>query len=89
MESISEGVSACLDGFKKLSVLDTECSSLQKIRDEYHRFKVWEGNIGAHRRGRRSMEYRLRDASHIRRQVMNLLEDLEESLSSGRFFLLY
>ncbi|KAK4182850.1 hypothetical protein QBC35DRAFT_478707 [Podospora australis] len=51
--------------------------------NEFSRFKVWAGNIGAHRSGRSSLDYRLRDASNIRAQVINLLEDLAESLNDG------
>lgn len=28
------------------------------ISDEFSRFKLWAGNIAAHRKGRRSLEYR-------------------------------
>jgi hypothetical protein len=28
------------------------------IYDEFSRFKLWAGNIAAHRKGRRSLEYR-------------------------------
>jgi len=28
------------------------------IVDEFSRFKLWAGNIAAHRKGRRSLEYR-------------------------------
>ncbi|KAK3361288.1 hypothetical protein B0T24DRAFT_652984 [Lasiosphaeria ovina] len=48
----------------------------RKLRDEQTRFKVWSGNIGAHRTGTSSLDYRLRDASHIKNQVASLLRDL-------------
>ncbi|GAB1314686.1 hypothetical protein MFIFM68171_04896 [Madurella fahalii] len=50
------------------------------IADQLARFKVWAGNIGAHRAGTSSLDYRLRDASNIRKQVVSLLTDLEDSL---------
>ena len=28
------------------------------VYDEFSRFKLWAGNIAAHRKGRRSLEYR-------------------------------
>lgn len=41
------------------------------------RFKLWAGNLGAHRpSGNRSLEYRLRDASFIRNHLISLLNDL-------------
>jgi hypothetical protein len=50
------------------------------LRDEQTRFKVWSGNIGAHRTGASSLDYRLRDSSNIREQVVRLLQDLIELL---------
>jgi hypothetical protein len=53
------------------------------LRDEETRFRVWSGNIGAHKKGRSSLDYRLRDASHIQKQVINLLEDLNTLLDDA------
>ncbi|PGH08788.1 hypothetical protein AJ79_05887 [Helicocarpus griseus UAMH5409] len=53
---------------------------LPDTQDEYGRLRVWTGNIGAHKSGRSSLEYRLRDASHVREQVVALLENLRECL---------
>jgi hypothetical protein len=98
MESIAANVSRCLDAFRILCTalqirVDTELAklrvdnvggiSLSGVKDELGRFKVWVGNIGAHRTGRSSLDHRLRDASHIRKQVVRLLEDLAESLLDG------
>ncbi|KAI8628243.1 hypothetical protein F5Y19DRAFT_438616 [Xylariaceae sp. FL1651] len=48
-----------------------------KIENESDRFNVYVRNVGAHHRiGKRSLDYRLRDASPIRRQVTTLLEEL-------------
>ncbi|KAK0744888.1 hypothetical protein B0T21DRAFT_94707 [Apiosordaria backusii] len=57
--------------------------SRQVIQNEFSRFKVWAGNIGAHRSGRTSLDYRLRDSSNIRGQAANLLQDLSESLNDA------
>jgi hypothetical protein len=51
--------------------------------DEFDRFKVWAGNIAAHRKGHRSLEYRLRDAPHLKDETCNLLTALKESLQNG------
>ncbi|WYZ36726.1 hypothetical protein EsH8_II_000232 [Colletotrichum jinshuiense] len=51
-----------------------------KLVDELAQFKVWSGDVGALRTGQASLEYRLRDASHIRKQVSQLLKDLRDSL---------
>ena len=48
--------------------------------DELGRLRVWTANIGAHQTGQSSLDYRLRDASHIRLHIVKLLEDLHETL---------
>lgn len=54
-----------------------------KFEDEFDRFKLWAGNIGAHRQGQSSLDYRLRDASHIRERVLQLLAELQEAILEG------
>jgi hypothetical protein len=44
--------------------------------DEIGRLRVWSANIGAHQRGQASLDYRLRDASHIKEQTIRLLSRL-------------
>ncbi|KAF2826329.1 hypothetical protein CC86DRAFT_28104 [Ophiobolus disseminans] len=53
------------------------------FQDEFTRFKLWAGNIAAHRRGRRSLEYRLRDAEHLKSEVHNLLNALTAALRNS------
>lgn len=48
--------------------------------DELGRLRVWAANIGAHQTGQSSLDFRLRDASHISKQITKLLRDLEQSL---------
>ncbi|KAH7380244.1 hypothetical protein DE146DRAFT_624784, partial [Phaeosphaeria sp. MPI-PUGE-AT-0046c] len=50
------------------------------IHDALGRFRLWVGNIGAHRTGRASLDYKLREASHIRDRVIELLQNLESVL---------
>jgi hypothetical protein len=47
-------------------------------QDELGRLRVWAGNIGVHQMGESSLEYRLRDASHIRAQVTRLVSELRQ-----------
>jgi hypothetical protein len=54
--------------------------SLQSWKDEIGRLRIWSANIGAHQRGQSSLDFRLRDASHIRSQTINLLQGLEDLL---------
>jgi hypothetical protein len=49
--------------------------------DELGRLRVWATNVGAHQRGQSSLDYRLRDASHIKQQILNLLNELEVTVS--------
>ncbi|KAF5585568.1 zinc finger transcription factor ace1 [Fusarium pseudocircinatum] len=96
MDTIADHVSACLQQFNSLcssptiwtdSVLDEGTDSdisLLKLQNELSRFKVWSGNIGAHKKGTSSLDHRLRDASNIRDQVAELLEDLRESLKDAK-----
>ncbi|TQN73828.1 hypothetical protein CSHISOI_01593, partial [Colletotrichum shisoi] len=55
-----------------------------KFRDQLARFRVWSGDTGALERGQDSLESRLRDASHIRTQILELLNDLGQSLKDAR-----
>ncbi|KAK0724606.1 hypothetical protein B0H67DRAFT_109181 [Lasiosphaeris hirsuta] len=97
MSSVADHVLSALEAFRALSetLVFTDGSedddgiglsrgiSLPRVNDELARFKVWAGNIGAHRSGRSSLDYRLRDASHLRDQVVRLLEDISESLQDA------
>ncbi|EAU32780.1 predicted protein [Aspergillus terreus NIH2624] len=95
MDSIESVLSQCLVGFSRL-INDgsighfQEEVSLRQWEDELGRLRVWSGNIGAHKSGQSSLDYRLRDASHIRDEVIRLLrcmrdlfQDLEEVLDEG------
>ncbi|KAM0797365.1 hypothetical protein BDR22DRAFT_780021, partial [Usnea florida] len=52
--------------------------------DELGRFRIWAANIGAHQTGCSSLDFRLRDASHVRAQIMKLLESLLRKLQDTR-----
>jgi hypothetical protein len=70
----------CLDAFP------VDCDENSAIQDELGRFRVWAGNIAAHRpsHSRRSLEYRLRDSSRLRDTVLSLLRDLKNALDDLR-----
>jgi hypothetical protein len=59
------------------------------IEDEFSRYKLWAGNIAAHRRGRRSLAYRLRDATHLLNETLSLLEALKKALNGGEYLKLH
>ena len=81
----------CLDAFHNLcddlgssGLKYTNQIKLPAVENEYARFRIWAGNIGAHRSGRVSLDHRLREATRTRRRVVNLLDDLENNLNDGR-----
>lgn len=88
---ISAHVDACARGFIGLATVLTNEPHFamqarpETINDEFDRFKIWAGNIAAHRKGRRSLEYRLRDAAHLKVETHNLLKALQDSLADGEF----
>ena len=85
---IAAQVKGCLGYFDVLLAnLDAkdECHSLLRaISDASGRFKIWSSNIGAHHAGRRSLDHRLRDASHLQEHVLRLLSSLAENLNDGK-----
>ncbi|KAJ5725633.1 uncharacterized protein N7483_006990 [Penicillium malachiteum] len=85
MATISELVQNCFAQFNSLikSELLVDCTevSLQDWRDELGRLRVWAANIGAHQTRQSSLDYRLRDASHIKSQIVVLLGQVQELLT--------
>ncbi|KAJ5766212.1 uncharacterized protein N7511_003828 [Penicillium nucicola] len=85
MAAVSNLVRSCLTKFTSL-VSSTSLSdhaeeiSSQSWKDEMGRLRIWSANIGAHQRGQSSLDFRLRDASHIKNQTINLLQGLEDLL---------
>ncbi|KAF2464630.1 uncharacterized protein BDR25DRAFT_296597, partial [Lindgomyces ingoldianus] len=57
----------------------------KEIHDEFDKYKIWAGNTGAAHSGKRfeiSLDYRLREASFFKNQVLGLLKTLEEKVRS-------
>ncbi|KAJ5771846.1 hypothetical protein N7520_002375 [Penicillium odoratum] len=48
--------------------------------DELGRLRVWTANIGAHQTGQASLDYRLRDASHLKAQTLRVLGRLQRTV---------
>lgn len=92
MTTISSILNRCLNELNLLTAYNAlaqipEVPPLQ-WQDELGRLRVWSGNIGAHKTGQSSLDYRLRDSSHIRNEILKLLqrmldlfEDLHEVIS--------
>jgi hypothetical protein len=85
---VADEVAASLDMFH--AVIKTLDGTTSEVGDqhasyikEFDRYKIWVGNIGAHRRGQSSLDYRLRDASHIRDTVLALVLSVKQNLIEG------
>ncbi|KAL9618857.1 MAG: hypothetical protein Q9160_006447 [Pyrenula sp. 1 TL-2023] len=92
---IAPRVQDCLQTFNSLtSALSNEATNIEELHhqhqillenvpDEFGRFRIWCGNIGAHKNGRSSLDYRLRNASHVKHRVLSLLDDLIDVLKDA------
>ncbi|KAK8065121.1 zinc finger transcription factor ace1 [Apiospora hydei] len=76
-----EGFQDLVEGSARLSRDIEEPAS--KIDDEHSRFQLYVKNSGATRTGRSSLQYRLREASGIRIQVVSSLQILAEFLDDA------
>ncbi|PGH09012.1 hypothetical protein AJ79_05807 [Helicocarpus griseus UAMH5409] len=82
--SISTELVKCFQQFKTLissTDLDRYESEVQKVlwEDELGRLRIWASNIGAHQTGQSSLDFRLRDSSPVKNQVIGLLKGLQET----------
>ena len=91
--AISTSTTACLSTFNKFIEDIREIHGSNELRkglvvsaweDELGRLRIWAANTGAHQTGCSSLDFRLRDASHIRDQIMKLLESLRRKLQDTR-----
>ncbi|KAF2792134.1 hypothetical protein K505DRAFT_338961 [Melanomma pulvis-pyrius CBS 109.77] len=86
---ISAQIDSCGRGFVNLTTALANVPHFaaqalpETINDEFDRFKTWAGNIGAHRKGHRSLEHMLRDAAHVKVETYNLLQALQDSLANA------
>jgi hypothetical protein len=85
----------CVQAFEKLIThrrhnidpLDCKDDVSDLLEDDYGKFRVWAGNTGAHRLGRVSLDYRLRESSHMSSKVLAILANLEDDLEESRIIL--
>ena len=87
-QTIAEHVRGSLAAFRVLAEPGLELEFPQpwiqpRLQDEQTKFKVWAGNLGAHKTGTSSLDYRLRDASPIKDQVIDLLKELCDLLDQA------
>jgi hypothetical protein len=91
---IAESAKHCLAGLTSLcdTLKDPDtCSKFDLSYDEscghVGRFRIWANNIGSLQDVSKttSLEYRLRDAPKIIQRILELLEDINESLDDGKW----
>lgn len=58
--------------------------SVPTLLAEAGRYRVWTENIGAHRQGKISLDYRLRQSSRMQRRAVSLLDDLIVALEKSK-----
>jgi hypothetical protein len=85
---ISDKVAACYQAFQQLLEVLRHTANLASdteygVQRQFDRFKMWVGNIGAHRKGQSSLDFRLRDASHISKTVLSMLDRLHDLMDEG------
>jgi hypothetical protein len=95
MDDIGALSTSCVRSFDTLTrSLPTSSDEFKKqmvpraIDNEYARFKIWAGNLGALQRGRSSLDARLRDSVVLRAAVLKFLGQLQDSLSKSTLHLL-
>jgi len=91
-QSIRDWYHSCIGTFEKITKGVGNCNlasgshelALQLVQDQIGRFRVWAGNLGAHHpaSNRMSLDYKLKEASHIHNTVVELLEELHTTLES-------
>lgn len=79
---------ACLQSFRQLATAlqDPEhwrTMPREKLEREFDRFKIWCGNLGALQTGRSSLDFRLRESTVVRTNVLKLLHRLQRILTMG------
>lgn len=70
-------VNTCLKEFRELiAALEDESNYKDSLVDTLGRFRIWAGNVSAHRTGRRSLQFRLRDSSELADSVVRYVGDI-------------
>lgn len=67
-----------------LTLQDAEhCRTMprERLEIELGRFKIWCGNLGAVQTGTSSLDFRLRDSTVMRTNVLKLLDRLQRTLT--------
>jgi hypothetical protein len=83
----------CREQFELLIGISVELGSIDEaaddsysvnwIEDQFARFKMWAGNIGAFAEGHASLDYRLRDNEQTHEFMLNFLVALTDFVNRG------
>ena len=89
--SISSSIIACLKSFNEFieDIKHPQEANVAGLvagawEDELGRLRLWAANIGAHQTGQSSLDFRLRDASHVREQIIKLLHGLLRRIQDAK-----
>ena len=82
--SISWSIVSCLKVFNRFVQEIHDQDDEMRWQDELGRLRIWASNIGAHQTNQSSLDYRLRDSSHIRQQIIKLLDGVVQTLRDAR-----
>ncbi|KAG9556097.1 hypothetical protein KCU71_g11693, partial [Aureobasidium melanogenum] len=84
MTTLKAATESCMRGFAVIchTTEDTrsESSCCNDLKEEFGRFRIWTGNLGALAKGHSALDWRLRDADVMRATVLSLLEELQNTL---------
>jgi hypothetical protein len=81
--NIADVIARCLDAFSQIIVKfkSEDAQAHTRVESCQTRFRLWAGTMGAHQSsGGKSLEYRLRDTSWIKKHLLGLLNQLLDDL---------
>ncbi|KAL9619594.1 MAG: hypothetical protein Q9160_005781 [Pyrenula sp. 1 TL-2023] len=84
---ISEEFRSCYNTFQTLCAepeLESTELSRRLWQNQLGRLRIWAANIAAHQTTQASLDHRLRDASHIKVQIVNLLQSIGRQIRECR-----
>lgn len=54
------------------------------VQEQISRFRLWAGNIVAYKRGKSSLDHRLREAQIMRETILGILDNVAESFANSK-----
>lgn len=91
MPSIKSATQRCMKLFASICARShtapakySEQMTPSMLEDEYDRFKMWSGNLGALQKGHASLDWRLCDAEVMSTSILDILTILEKDLSGSK-----